>query len=116
MAKGGKKSKGAPKESISPAPRSYSGAAFDALMAGDAVTARRLANELGAGKAGPDEANGVKKVAKELSAEAVQVAETPQAVAQELLARTRPPPKAYLLGGVAAAVYLLLLTLATVRY
>jgi len=116
MAKGGKKSKDAPKESASVAPRSYSAAAYDALMAGDAVTARRLAHELSAGKAGPDEANGVRKVAKELGSEGAPVAETPQGVALELIARTKAPPKAYLLAGVAALVYLVLLTLATTRY
>lgn len=115
MAKGGKKNRDAPKESGAAAPRSYSAAAFEALAAGDAVTARRLANELSAGKAGPDEANGVRKVAKELSAQGAPVAETPQGVAQELLARTRAPPKAYLLGGVAALVYAALLLLAIAR-
>ncbi len=91
-------------------------AAWDALSAGDALTARRLASAVLGGKAGEDEAGAAKKVGKLLAAEGEKALEEPAEVARAVLQRTRAPPKAFLLGGVAALIYLLLLVLATVRY
>jgi hypothetical protein len=90
--------------------------AYDAFERGDAVLARSLALEVLAGKVGKDDPEVAKDLARELSAPGAPVDESPQAVAQDLLSRTKVLPKPYLFAGVVAAVYLLLVVLATLRY
>jgi len=90
--------------------------AYEAFERGDAVLARRLALEVLAGKVGTDDAAVAKELAAELSAPGAPVDESPQAVAQDLLSRTKVLPKPYLFAGLVAAVYLLLVVLATLRY
>jgi hypothetical protein len=90
--------------------------AYEAFERGDAVQARSLAHEVLAGKVGKDDPEVAKWLASELSTPEAPVDASPQAVAQDLLSRTKVLPRPYLFAGVVAAVYLLLVVLATLRY
>ncbi|MEW5739344.1 MAG: hypothetical protein AB1938_10485 [Myxococcota bacterium] len=90
--------------------------AYEAFERGDVVLTRQLALEVLAGKVGRDDAEVARGLAKELSTPATPVDESPQAVAQDLLTRTKVMPKPYLMAAAVAAVYVLLVVLAAVRY
>ena len=96
--------------------RSLLRAAWDAFERGDVVTARSLAHEVLAGKLGRDDAKVAEELAPKLSVEGETVAPTPQGVATELVSRTKVLPRTYLFSAAALAVFLVLLTLARVRY
>lgn len=89
---------------------------YAAFERGDMVTARRLANELIAGKAGRGEEQASKELSKKLSSEVSKVEDSPLAVAKELVLRTNVVPKAYLFAGLAAGIWIVLVVLAAVRY
>jgi hypothetical protein len=90
-------------------------AAYEAFERGDAVTARGLALEVLAGKVGRDDAAVGKELAAALSTPEAPVDESPQAVAQDLIARTKVPGKPYVFALLVAAVYALLVGLAAAR-
>jgi len=93
-----------------PAGRSTLENAFAAYQQGDVVTARKGA-QLVLAKAEPaDEDFAKKTLGKELFAPEKEVSAAE--AAKELLARTRPFPKAYIFAGLTAAVYLLMLFIA----
>ncbi|MFO0594310.1 MAG: hypothetical protein U0228_03370 [Myxococcaceae bacterium] len=95
--------------------RSILRAAFAAYERGDSVQARSLAEQVLAGKQGPDEAAAAEALAKELVGERA-VEATPAGVAAELVSRTGVPPKAYLFAGVAAFAFTVLALIARFRY
>lgn len=90
--------------------------AFEALQRGDAAQGRSLARLVLAGKKGPDEQRAADLLALDLSLDDARIEATPEAVARELLDRSQTPGKAYAFALIAAAIFLLLLTLATTRY
>jgi predicted nucleic acid-binding protein len=109
-------SKAAKKTKAETASHSVLKLAYEAFDRGDVVLTRQLVLEVLAGKVGKDDADVAKALAKELSSPEAPVDESPQAVAQELLRRTKVMGKPYLMAGAVAAVYLLLVVLAAVRY
>jgi hypothetical protein len=109
-------SKAAKKAKAEAASHSLLKLAYEAFDRGDVVLARQLVREVLAGKVGKDDPEVAKALAKELSTPAAPVDESPQAVAQDLLKRTQVMGKPYLMALVVAAVYLLLVVLAAVRY
>ncbi len=106
MAKGNKTENG----------RSVLRVAYDAFQRGDMVQARTLAQAVLAGQVGKDDPKAAEELAKKLSIEGAVVAETPEAVARELISRTIVPPKPYLFVAAAAATFVVLVILAAVRY
>lgn len=86
--------------------------ALRAFEEGDIVRGRRLAHEVIAQGSGGDAA-AVKKAAERLG---LDPATAPELVAQALLTRAEPPPKAFLFALAVAAVMALLVLLASVRY
>lgn len=90
--------------------------AYEAFERGDVVQARSLAMEVLAGKVGKDDPAVAKELAATLSTPESPVDESPQAVAQDLISRTKVLGKPYLFAGVVGAVYLLLVVLAAIRY
>lgn len=89
-------------------PASLLEAAFGAYEAGDMVTARAAATAALGRAAAEREQAAAKKLAPKLFA-AGEAKEDPAAVAQELLARTRPPGRPYLFAAVSLAIFVLLL-------
>ncbi len=87
--------------------------AFDAYQAGDEVQARRAAQAVLAAPQAADEDYARKVLGKELFAPEREA--TAVDAAKELIARTRPYPKAYVFAGLAAALFLLMLFIAS-RY
>ncbi|MFT3842380.1 MAG: hypothetical protein QM723_35645 [Myxococcaceae bacterium] len=87
--------------------------AFDAYQAGDQVQARKAAQAVLAGPQAADEDYARKVMGKELFAPEREV--TAADAAKELIARTRPYPKAYVFAGLTAGVFLLMLFIAS-RY
>lgn len=110
MSKSGKKSVAAAPE------KSLLVAAREAASQGDAVLVRRLAQAVLGGKKGADDDHAALDLAKALSLDGAPVNGTAEGVAANLLERTSIPPKAYAFALLAAGVFLLLLTLASVRY
>lgn len=90
--------------------------AWEAFDAGDVVQARALAADVLAGTVGPDDEAEAKRLATLLSTPERPVDASVQAVAHEIVVRTKVPGRPYLLAGLAAAVYVLLVALAAVRY
>lgn len=90
-------------------------AAYDAFERGDVVQARSLAREVLAGKVGRDDPAVANELAALLSTPTSPVDASPQAVAQDLISRTKVPGKPYVFAVVVGAVYLLLVVLAVVR-
>lgn len=90
--------------------------AYEAFNRGDVVLARQLALEVLAGKVGKDDPQVAKELAGELSTPESPVDESPQAVAQNLLLRTKVMGRPYVMAAAVAAVYLLLVVLAAIRY
>ena len=88
--------------------------AFDAFQAGDEVQARKAAQAVLAGPQAADEDYARKVLSKELFSPEREGATAADA-AKELIARTRPYPKAYVFAGLTAAVFLLMLFIAS-RY
>ncbi|MFZ5445444.1 MAG: hypothetical protein ACOZQL_35965 [Myxococcota bacterium] len=98
------------------ASRSVLKLAFEAWQRGDAVQTRALAREVLAGKLGRDDEKVASELAAKLSNEEARVAETPQAVASELIDRTIVPLKPYVMVAAVAAAFITLVIIATVRY
>lgn len=90
--------------------------AYEAFQRGDAVQTRALAKEVVAGKVGRDDEKVAAELAKELSIEGAVVAESPKAVAEELISRTIVPLKPYVMVAAVAAAFVTLVIIATVRY
>jgi hypothetical protein len=109
-------SKAAKKTKADTATHSVLKVAFEAFQEGDAVQARALALQVLAGKVGRDDPAVAKELAAKLSTPEQPVDESPQAVAQDLLSRTKVPGKPYLFAAVVLTVYLLLVVMAVVRY
>jgi hypothetical protein len=84
--------------------------AWRSYQAGDMVLARRAAKLVLAGASKDADEAVAKKVGKELFAEGY-VADARQ-VAQDLITRTNPPPKPFLLAGAAALIWVVLLLIA----
>lgn len=99
-----------------PQGRSLLAAAYAAFERGDMVTARRLANEVIAGKAGKGEEQASKELSQKLSSELKKVEDSPLAVAQDLVSRTNVVPKSYWFAALSAGIFVLLVVLAAVRY
>ncbi len=87
-------------------------AALRAFEEGDVVRGRRLAEEVIAQGSGGD-ASAVKKAAERMG---LDPATSPELVAQALVTRSMPPPRAFLFGLAVLAVMGLLLVLASARY
>ncbi|MDX2011945.1 MAG: hypothetical protein SFW67_17260 [Myxococcaceae bacterium] len=96
--------------------KSVLAAAWAAVESGDVVTARSLAKAVIEGKKGPDDDAVAKSLAKELSAQDLNVGELPEQVAQAIVDRTTVPPRTYLYGAICLFVFLVLATLARARY
>ena len=107
MAKGNKQEK----ES-----RSVLKLSFDAYQRGDSVQARSLAKAVLAGEIGKDDEKVACELAKTLSVDGAVIAETPAAVANELISRTIVPPKPYLFVAAVAGAFTGLALLAHWRY
>ena len=90
--------------------------AFEAFQRGDSVQARELAKAVLAGKVGKDDEKVAVELARKLSIEGAVVAETPTAVANELISRTIVPPRPYLFVAAVAATFIGLVILAAWRY
>jgi hypothetical protein len=111
MAKGKRKPDKQDKAEPVAAPgKSLLDAAWKAYQAGDMVMARRAARLVLAGGAKDADEALAKKLGKELFAEG-HVADARQ-VAQDLLNRTNPAPKPFLLAGAAALIWVVLLAIA----
>lgn len=89
---------------------------YEAFERGDSVQARELAKAVLAGKVGKDEEKAAAELAKMLSIEGAVVAETPTAVANELISRTIVPPRPYLFVAAVAFAFITLVILAAWRY
>src|SRR4051812_9164942 len=89
---------------------------YEAFERGDSVQARELAKAVLAGKVGKDEEKAAAELAKVLSIEGAVVAETPTAVANEIISRTIVPPKPYLFVAAVAFAFITLVILAAWRY
>ncbi|GMU61841.1 MAG: hypothetical protein AMXMBFR34_36040 [Myxococcaceae bacterium] len=106
----------APKKAKAEASSSVLKVAYEAFNRGDVVLARQLALEVLAGKVGKDDPQVAKELAGELSTRESPVDESPQAVAQNLLLRTKVMGRPYVMAAAVAAVYVLLVVLAAIRY
>lgn len=91
---------------------SYLAAAFHYFQLGDAVRTRKFAQQVLAGKATASDA----EAAKSLASTFAMSRNLPEDVAAELIERTKVPLKSFAFTGLAAAVFILLLTLAVTRY
>lgn len=109
MAKG-KRGKQEPAAEVS-AGKSLLDVAWKAYQAGDVVLARRASKLLLAGAAKDADETLAKKLGKEFFA-AGHVADARQ-VAAELVMRTQPPLKPFILAGAAALIWLVLLAIAS---
>ncbi|MDP1822867.1 MAG: hypothetical protein Q8L48_06485 [Archangium sp.] len=89
---------------------------YEAYQRGDSVQARQLAKAVLAGKVGKDDEKVAVELAKVLSTEGAIVAETPAAVAADLVSRTITPPKPYLFVAAVAGAFIGLVILAAWRY
>ena len=89
---------------------------YEAFERGDSVQTRELAKAVLAGKVGKDEEKAAAELAKMLSIEGAVVAETPTAVANELISRTIVPPRPYLFVAAVAFAFITLVILAAWRY
>jgi len=89
---------------------------YEAFQRGDSVQARALAKAVLAGQVGRDEEKAAAELAKLLSIEGAVVAETPAAVASELISRTIVPPRPYLFVAAVAFAFIGLVILAIWRY
>ena len=89
---------------------------FEAFQRGDSVQARQLAKAVLTGKLGKDDEKAAVDLARTLSVEGHVVAETPAAVANELISRTIVPPRPYLFVAAVAAAFICLVILAAWRY
>lgn len=96
--------------------RSVLNLAFEAFQRGDSVQARALAKAVLAGKVGKDEDKAASELAKTLSIEGAVVAETPAAVANELISRTIVPLRPYVFVAAVAFAFISLVILAAWRY
>lgn len=90
--------------------------AYEAFDRGDKVQARALAKEVVAGKVGRDDEKVAVELATLFSSDEAVIAQTPAAVAQEIIARTITAPKPYLFVGAIAFAFLSLVALAHFRY
>ncbi|MEW6432516.1 MAG: hypothetical protein AB1730_13520 [Myxococcota bacterium] len=90
--------------------------AWEAFERGDVVQARALAGEILAGKVGRDDPEVARELAAMLSTPEAPVDESPQAVAQDLISRTKVLGKPYVFAGLVGAVFVLLVVLAAIRY
>ncbi len=90
--------------------------AYEAFERGDMVQARALAKAVLAGKVGRDDEKVSSELGKLLSIEGAVVAETPAAVAQELISRSIVAPRPYVFVGAVVAAYVTLVIIAMVRY
>jgi hypothetical protein len=90
--------------------------AYESFQRGDMVQARQLAKAVLEGKVGKDDEKAASELAKTLSIEGAVVAETPTAVANELISRTIVPPRPYLFVAAVAATFVALVILAAWRY
>jgi hypothetical protein len=105
------------RKSAVPAPQpSLLRAASDAAERGDALTARRLASAVLAGRKTSEDEHAALDLAKELASEDHAVHGTPDGVALELLRRTSAPAKAYAFALLSGGLLLLLVALARARY
>jgi hypothetical protein len=109
MSKGGKKNS-------TTAVSSRLSEAYAAFERGNAVEARTLARQVLWSEPVPADVLAAKDLASVFSVPDAEVASTPDAVARELILRTKVPGRAFLFAGLAAFVYVLLVVLATVRY
>lgn len=91
---------------------SYLAAAFYSFERGDSVRTRELAQQVLAGHAAPSDTEAAKLLATKLGLSK----NLPEDVAADLIARTRSPAKSFGFAGLAAAIFVLLLTLALKRY
>jgi hypothetical protein len=89
---------------------------WESFQRGDMVQARQLANAVLQGRVGKDEEKAAVELAKTLSSEGNVVAETPNAVATEIVSRTIVPPRPYLFVAAVSAVFIALVILAAWRY
>lgn len=110
MAKGKRNKAEAVVAAEAPAGRSLLEVAWKAYQAGDMVVARRASRLVLAGAARDADEVVAKKLGKDFFA-AGHVTDARQ-VAQELLQRTNPPLKPYLLAGAAALIWVVLLVIA----
>jgi hypothetical protein len=101
---------------IAHAKKSVLAAAWNALEGGDVLTARTLAQEVIAGKKGPDDDRVAFELAREMTAADGSVGELPEQVAQSIVNRTTVPSRAYVYGAICFAVFLALFGLARTRY
>jgi len=90
--------------------------AYEAFERGDKVQARALAKEVVAGKVGRDDQQVAVELATLLSSDEGLVAQTPAAVAQEIIGRTITAPKPYLFVGAIVFAFVSLVALARFRY
>jgi hypothetical protein len=114
MAKKQKKDRQAKADSAEAvAPDSRLEMAFDAFQAGDQVQARKAAQAVLDGPQAADEDFARRELGKALFDPEREA--TAADAAKELIARTRPYPKAYVFAGLTAGVFLLMLFIAS-RY
>ncbi len=85
--------------------------AWRAYQAGDVVVARRAAKLVLAGGAKEADEALARKLGKELFAAGHET--NSQEVARDLIERTNPPPKPFLLAGAAALIWVVLLAIAS---
>ena len=89
---------------------------YDAYQRGDSVQARSLAKAVLAGKVGRDDEKVAVELARTLSVEGAVIAESPAAVAAELISRTIVPARPYIFVAAVAAAFIGLVILAAWRY
>ncbi len=91
---------------------SHLAAAFHAFQHGDSVATRRHAQAVLDGRG----TNADGEAAKQLATTLALAKNLPEDVAADLISRTQVPPKSFAFAGLAAAIFVLLLTLALTRY